>query len=223
MGLSRPRKREESCSSLSSKPNSTSCKTGQSSCIPGSSAASTAVEIAFSLQQMGLPRPHITNTRTGDREIQLFSQFQTQLDILEDWAEVLHPWLVCRIDGGVKAVLRDVVYCILTPFTITRLNSYALDDLPIWLLVLKKGSPKVPLRRDDDGVSETSRFSRSNRSELRNSSPANLAAGSANGGCRMCHSEELMMESLKLRNHWVRLVRATPARTSWINANASCA
>lgn len=61
----------------------------------------------------------------ANREIQLFSQFQTQLDILEDWAEVLHPWLVCRIDGGVKAVFRDVVYCILTPFTITRLNSYA--------------------------------------------------------------------------------------------------
>ena len=33
----------------------------------------------------------------------LFSQFQTQLDMLQDWAEILHGWTVCRIDGGVKA------------------------------------------------------------------------------------------------------------------------
>ena len=33
----------------------------------------------------------------------LFSQFQTQLDMLQDWAEILHGWTVCRIDGGVKS------------------------------------------------------------------------------------------------------------------------
>lgn len=33
----------------------------------------------------------------------LFSQFQTQLDMLQDWAEILHGWTVCRIDGAVKA------------------------------------------------------------------------------------------------------------------------
>ena len=37
----------------------------------------------------------------------LFSQFQTQLDMLQDWAEILHDWTVCRIDGGVKAADRQ--------------------------------------------------------------------------------------------------------------------
>lgn len=33
----------------------------------------------------------------------LFSQFSKQLDILSEWASVLHSWPVCRIDGGVAA------------------------------------------------------------------------------------------------------------------------
>ncbi|KAI5299290.1 hypothetical protein KEM55_002356 [Ascosphaera atra] len=32
----------------------------------------------------------------------IFSQFKTQLDILQDWAQQLHGWNVCRIDGGVS-------------------------------------------------------------------------------------------------------------------------
>lgn len=36
----------------------------------------------------------------------LFSQFSKQLDILEEWASVLHSWPVCRIDGGVPAAER---------------------------------------------------------------------------------------------------------------------
>lgn len=36
----------------------------------------------------------------------LFSQFSKQLDILEEWASVLHSWPVCRIDGGVPAADR---------------------------------------------------------------------------------------------------------------------
>lgn len=35
-------------------------------------------------------------------KILIFSQFKTQLDILEDWASLLHGWKVCRIDGQVK-------------------------------------------------------------------------------------------------------------------------
>lgn len=31
----------------------------------------------------------------------IFSQFKTTLDILQDWAEILHDWNCCRIDGGV--------------------------------------------------------------------------------------------------------------------------
>ena len=32
----------------------------------------------------------------------IFSQFKTQLDILESWASELHEWPTCRIDGAVK-------------------------------------------------------------------------------------------------------------------------
>lgn len=37
----------------------------------------------------------------------IFSQFQTQLDFLQDWAEILHDWPVCRIDGRVTAADRE--------------------------------------------------------------------------------------------------------------------
>ena len=35
-------------------------------------------------------------------KVLVFSQFKTQLDILEDWAALQHGWKVCRIDGAVK-------------------------------------------------------------------------------------------------------------------------
>ena len=38
-----------------------------------------------------------------NHKILIFSQFKTQLDILEDWATLLHGWKVCRIDGQVKS------------------------------------------------------------------------------------------------------------------------
>lgn len=41
-----------------------------------------------------------------DHKVILFSQFSKQLDILEEWASVLHSWPVCRIDGGVLAADR---------------------------------------------------------------------------------------------------------------------
>ena len=41
-----------------------------------------------------------------DHKVILFSQFSKQLDILEEWATVLHSWPVCRIDGGVPAADR---------------------------------------------------------------------------------------------------------------------
>ncbi|MCJ1250481.1 hypothetical protein MMC30_007709 [Trapelia coarctata] len=34
-------------------------------------------------------------------KVLIFSQFKTTLDILHDWASLLHNWHVCRIDGGV--------------------------------------------------------------------------------------------------------------------------
>ena len=39
-------------------------------------------------------------------KVLIFSQFKTQLDIIEDWATVLHDWPVCRIDGHVAQVDR---------------------------------------------------------------------------------------------------------------------
>lgn len=41
-----------------------------------------------------------------NHKVILFSQFSKQLDILEEWASVLHSWPVCRIDGGVPAADR---------------------------------------------------------------------------------------------------------------------
>ncbi|MCJ1448060.1 MAG: hypothetical protein MMC23_008573 [Stictis urceolatum] len=34
-------------------------------------------------------------------KVLIFSQFKTQLDILEDWAGLVHDWPVCRIDGSI--------------------------------------------------------------------------------------------------------------------------
>jgi ATP-dependent DNA helicase len=39
---------------------------------------------------------------TRGHKILIFSQFKTQLDILEDWATLVRGWKVCRIDGQVK-------------------------------------------------------------------------------------------------------------------------
>ncbi|KAI5301502.1 hypothetical protein KEM56_001654 [Ascosphaera pollenicola] len=39
-------------------------------------------------------------------KILIFSQFKTQLDIIQDWASQLHKWNCCRIDGGVAQVDR---------------------------------------------------------------------------------------------------------------------
>lgn len=40
-------------------------------------------------------------------KILIFSQWQVQLDFLHDWAEILHDWPVCRIDGSVTATDRE--------------------------------------------------------------------------------------------------------------------
>ena len=39
-------------------------------------------------------------------KILIFSQFKKMLDIIEDWAEHLHGWEVCRLDGGVSQEVR---------------------------------------------------------------------------------------------------------------------
>ena len=49
----------------------------------------------------------VTALLDRDHKILIFSQFHTQLDFLQDWAETLHGWPVCRIDGSVKAEDRE--------------------------------------------------------------------------------------------------------------------
>ena len=35
-------------------------------------------------------------------KVLVFSQFTKMLDVIQDWAEHLHGWDVCRLDGGVS-------------------------------------------------------------------------------------------------------------------------
>ena len=37
-----------------------------------------------------------------NNKVLIFSQFKSQLDVLEDWASLRHSWPVCRIDGSIK-------------------------------------------------------------------------------------------------------------------------
>jgi ATP-dependent DNA helicase len=41
-----------------------------------------------------------------DHKVLIFSQFKNMLDIIQDWAEHLHGWEVCRLDGGVSQDVR---------------------------------------------------------------------------------------------------------------------
>jgi ATP-dependent DNA helicase len=41
-----------------------------------------------------------------DHKVLIFSQFKNMLDIIQDWAEYLHGWEVCRLDGGVSQDVR---------------------------------------------------------------------------------------------------------------------
>ncbi|KAK9477951.1 P-loop containing nucleoside triphosphate hydrolase protein [Lipomyces japonicus] len=38
----------------------------------------------------------------GDHKVLIFSQFSKMLDIIQDWAEILRGWKVCRLDGQVS-------------------------------------------------------------------------------------------------------------------------
>ena len=47
-----------------------------------------------------------SDARSGPHKILIFSQFKTQLDILESWASEIHDWPVCRIDGQIPHEVR---------------------------------------------------------------------------------------------------------------------
>jgi len=72
-------------------------------------------------------------------KILIFSQFQTQLDILEDWAQILHSWPVCRIDGSVTATDREEA--------ISTFNSD--DDVRICLVTTRAGGQGINLTAAD--------------------------------------------------------------------------
>ncbi|KAL1856708.1 putative ATPase [Paecilomyces lecythidis] len=49
----------------------------------------------------------VPNLMSKGHKILIFSQFKTQLDLLQDWATQLRSWKCCRIDGAVSQVDRQ--------------------------------------------------------------------------------------------------------------------
>ena len=76
-----------------------------------------------------------------NHKILIFSQFQAQLDLLEDWASVLHSWPICRIDGSVKAEDRQAA--------ISTFNSDADPGVKICLLTTRAGGQGINLAAAD--------------------------------------------------------------------------
>ncbi|KOS20917.1 Lymphoid-specific helicase [Escovopsis weberi] len=76
---------------------------------------------------------------TDGHKVLIFSQFKTQLDILEDYCREFRGWNVCRIDGGVAhEVRRD---------SIKAFN--ADDDFKIFLLSTRAGGQGINLASAD--------------------------------------------------------------------------
>jgi ATP-dependent DNA helicase len=74
-----------------------------------------------------------------DHKVLIFSQFKTQLDILEDYCRELRGWDICRIDGGVAQGARRE--------QIERFNSD--KDLRIFLLSTRAGGQGINLASAD--------------------------------------------------------------------------
>ncbi|KAL2169092.1 hypothetical protein VTG60DRAFT_6514 [Thermothelomyces hinnuleus] len=72
-------------------------------------------------------------------KVLIFSQFKTQLDILEDYCTELRKWRVCRIDGGVAQEDRRV-----------QIREFNTDpDLKIFLLSTRAGGQGINLASAD--------------------------------------------------------------------------
>ncbi|KAF8249851.1 hypothetical protein K440DRAFT_542631 [Wilcoxina mikolae CBS 423.85] len=72
-------------------------------------------------------------------KILIFSQFKKMLDIIEDWAEYLHKWEVCRLDGGVSQDIRRE--------QIRKFNNE--DKARIFLLTTRAGGLGINLTSSD--------------------------------------------------------------------------
>lgn len=77
-----------------------------------------------------------------NHKVLIFSQFKTQLDILEDWATLLHDWECCRIDGAVKQDDRRQM--------ITDFNTK--DSCKLFLLSTRAGGQGINLAKADTVV-----------------------------------------------------------------------
>ena len=75
----------------------------------------------------------------GGHKVLIFSQFKTQLDILEDYCKELRGWDACRIDGGVAQDDRRA--------QIEAFNKS--DDVKIFLLSTRAGGQGINLASAD--------------------------------------------------------------------------
>ncbi|KAI9842859.1 MAG: hypothetical protein M1837_006880 [Sclerophora amabilis] len=72
-------------------------------------------------------------------KILIFSQFKTQLDLLEDWASSLHGWPTCRIDGSVAQADRQA-----------QIRAFAADPThKLFLLSTRAGGQGINLAAAD--------------------------------------------------------------------------
>jgi len=78
----------------------------------------------------------------NDHKVLIFSQFKTQLDILEDYCRELRKWDICRIDGGVSQEDRQA--------QIDEFNTN--PDMKIFLLSTRAGGQGINLASADTVV-----------------------------------------------------------------------
>jgi ATP-dependent DNA helicase len=72
-------------------------------------------------------------------KVLIFSQFKVQLDILEDWATILHQWPTCRIDGATDQDDRQ-----------SQIKSFNKDDnVKLFLLSTRAGGQGINLAAAD--------------------------------------------------------------------------
>ncbi|KAI4215461.1 MAG: hypothetical protein LQ351_001930 [Letrouitia transgressa] len=92
--------------------------------------------------------PHLMDK---GHKIILFSQFQRQLDILEEWAVTLRGWKVCRIDGGVSADERtaQIEEFNKTPPRTKKKKDGKDDDVRLFLLSTRAGGLGINLTAAD--------------------------------------------------------------------------
>ena len=81
----------------------------------------------------------LPNLFRNNHKVLIFSQFQTQLDILEAWASDMHGWSVCRIDGSVPHAHRQA--------QIKDFNSR--KDMKLFLLSTRAGGQGINLAAAD--------------------------------------------------------------------------